>query len=88
MAPWQKVRTAHVAAHVQTQRASWDQLSAQEDSGRRVVSESHAHTLNAVVMQGDFGCTMLAKPSVLVDQHELAVLSNIGGDMVLDNGTQ
>ena len=58
------------AVHVKTERIPLADISVEEDSGWRPVDAQHMADLRAVVLNGDYGNTTLAKPSVLLDQSD------------------
>ncbi len=72
MAAADKKRKAKVqgAMYVKTARIKLADLSLQSDSGWREVSESRVAELEAVILAGDFGNTILRRPTVLYDQGD------------------
>ena len=72
MAPKSKTMAA---IHVKTQRIALDGVSTSEDSGWRDLASSHVADLKAVILAGDFGSSTLAKPSILMDLAEKALVT-------------
>ena len=58
----------NVATHVKTERVLLSDISLEEDSGWRGVSESHVEEFRKALVSGEYGSTTLARPSLLVDQ--------------------
>ena len=83
MAPKSKTLAA---AHLGTERIPLEEISVADDSGWRELAQGHVAELRATILNGDYGSTTLAKPSLLVDQADKIVLSGVDGCYVINNG--
>ena len=84
--PETKKATAMAPIHVKTDRVKVSEISIGADSGWRDLTESHVEELKATIMQGDFGQTVMAKPSLLLNVSEQPVQSTWDGNYVINNG--
>lgn len=85
MAPKTKTQQA---SHVKAGRVKLHEISIAEDSSWRDLAPDHVESLKAVVLNGDYGSTTLAKPSLVLDQTGNEMISAIDGCYILNNGKQ
>ncbi len=76
-----------IAKQIRTQVVQLQEVSFAKDSGWRDVDESHVAALKAIVMEGDWGSTTLAGPSLIAEDGKL-ILSKEDAKYVIFNGMQ